>query len=369
MAFQPPQLALLIVLVTVLIVSHIYLFYYDLPKDGQDCHNCRRDSAVNLGKGRFLVDSPDRAKAAIVILARNTDIHDLQKTIPMFEERFNKKFGYPYVFLNDKPFSDKFKEAMRKLGDADMHFGQVPVEHWSYPSWIDQNKAERVREEMKARRVMYGDSLSYRHMCRYNSGFFFRHPLLDSYEYYWRVEPGVEFYCDIDYDPFIYMKNHKKEYGFVIMVPEYIETIPTLWSTMKKFIEKNPQYVHEKNVLKMFTNTEGNYNLCHFWSNFEIGSLNFYRSEGYLKFFEYLDKSGGFFYERWGDAPVHSLAAAMLLPKEKIHYFEDIGYYHPPYYNCPLNPALLLRCTCDPKKSEVINNNCFYRYLELFREQ
>ena len=29
------------------------------------------------------------------------------------------------------------------------------------------------------------------------------------------------------------------------------------------------------------------YNRCHFWSNFEIGSLSLWRSEAYLKFFEY----------------------------------------------------------------------------------
>ena len=55
------------------------------------------------------------------------------------------------------------------------------------------------------------------------------------------------------------------------------------------------------------------YNRCHFWSNFEIGSLALWRSEAYLAYFEYLDKAGGFFYERWGDAPVHSIAAALFL--------------------------------------------------------
>jgi hypothetical protein len=38
---------------------------------------------------------------------------------------------------------------------------------------------------------------------------------------------------------------------------------------------------------------------CHFWSNFEIGRLAFFRSEAYLQFFEHLDQAGGFFYERW----------------------------------------------------------------------
>ena len=73
---------------------------------------------------------------------------------------------------------------------------------------------------------------------------------------------------------------------------------------------------------------EGDYNLCHFWSNFEIADLNFWRGEAYTKYFEYLDQKGGFYYERWGDAPVHSLAAALFLNMDELHWFHDIGYKH-----------------------------------------
>lgn len=54
------------------------------------------------------------------------------------------------------------------------------------------------------------------------------------------------------------------------------------------------------------------------WSNFEIGDLDLWRGEGYSKFFEYLDSKGGFYYERWGDAPVHSIGAALFAKKDQI---------------------------------------------------
>ena len=63
----------------------------------------------------------------------------------------------------------------------------VPHEHWSIPNWIDEEKAKRAREDMEARQIIYGGSLSYRHMCRFQSGFFFRHELLKDYDWYWRV--------------------------------------------------------------------------------------------------------------------------------------------------------------------------------------
>jgi len=33
--------------------------------------------------------------------------------------------------------------------------------------------------------------VSYHHMCRWNSGFFYKHPFLRNYDFYWRVEPDV----------------------------------------------------------------------------------------------------------------------------------------------------------------------------------
>lgn len=33
------------------------------------------------------------------------------------------------------------------------------------------------------------------------------------------------------------------------------------------------------------------------WSNFEIADMNLWRGEAYTKYFDYLDASGGFYYE------------------------------------------------------------------------
>jgi hypothetical protein len=93
--------------------------------------------------------------------------------------------------------------------------------------------AAEKRLKLEQQGVPYALSESYRHMCRwtehlkchlittlthsilcrFQSGYFFRHPLLDEYEYYWRLEPYVDYYCKIDYDVFKYMKDNKKKYG------------------------------------------------------------------------------------------------------------------------------------------------------------
>ncbi|CAD6582886.1 MAG: alpha 1,2-mannosyltransferase 2.4.1 [Cyphobasidiales sp. Tagirdzhanova-0007] len=307
-----------------------------------------------------------RAKAAFVVLARNSDLWSIMESIRFMEDRFNRKYNYPYVFLNDQPFDETFKKMTSGIISGKVEYGLIPQNQWSkHPSWIDEDKAKDAREAMAKNNVIYGDSVPYREMCRYQSGFFFRHPLLDPYEWYWRIEPNVKYFCDLDYDPFLYMQERGLKYGFTISIYEYIETIPTLWDTVKDFIREFPDLVPERNAMTFLSEDGGEtYNRCHFWSNFEIGSLSLWRSEAYLKFFEYLDRAGGFYYERWGDAPVHSIAAALFLPFEDIHYFYDIAYRHEPFAHCPKGEVHENRCYCDP--GETFNDHwysCTPRFL------
>lgn len=293
-----------------------------------------------------------KVKATFVSLARNSDLNSLLDSIRQVEDRFNNKFHYDWVFLNDEPFDDEFKRVTSAIVSGTTKYGLIPKEHWSYPDWIDQEKAALAREQMVQKKVIYGGSVPYRHMCRYESGFFWRHELLNDYEYYWRVEPDIKIYCDIDYDVFKWMKENNKKYSFTISLPEYVETIPTLWDVTKEFIKDNQQYVAENNLLDWVSDDGGEtYNRCHFWSNFEIASLDVWRSEAYRKYFDHLDKAGGFFYERWGDAPVHSIAVALFLPRDQVHFFGDVGYFHNPFHNCPIDEETRLkkRCVCKPQ--------------------
>ena len=42
--------------------------------------------------------------------ARNSDINGIMFSMKQLEDRFNKKFQYDYVFLNEQPFDQSFKE-------------------------------------------------------------------------------------------------------------------------------------------------------------------------------------------------------------------------------------------------------------------
>jgi len=326
------------------------------------------DTAVYTG-GSTSASGVRKANAAIVMLARNGDLSGVISSMKQQEDRFNKKFNYPYVFLNEEPFSAEFKKRVTALTDAPIEFGLIPKEEWFQPQWIDEAKATEARKDMEKNNVIYGGSVPYRNMCRYNSGFFYRHELLKKYKYYWRVEPDVKFFCDLDYDPFLVMQDEKKVYGFTISLYEYEATIPTLWSAVKEFIKEYPDLVSPENAMAFISDDGGeSYNRCHFWSNFEIGDLDLWRSEPYMKFFEFLDSKGGFYYERWGDAPVHSIGAALFAKKDQLKFFNDIGYRHEPFQHCPQGDAHSKgKCWCDPNQNfDREWYSCLNRFDKMF---
>ncbi|KAJ9119591.1 hypothetical protein QFC22_003300 [Naganishia vaughanmartiniae] len=282
---------------------------------------------VILGERRF-IHPPASSQTATddrFITVRNSELWQIVDSMRQLEDRFNWWANYDYVFLNDEPFEEKFKTYTRKITRAHCEYGLIEPSQWKQPDWIDEEKARVARE------------------------YFFRHPLLAEYDYYWRVEPDVKFFCDLDYDPFLFMMDNKKIYGWDISIYEFDQTIPTLWDAVKDFTRQHPEYVAEDNLMEFISGDGGeSYNLCHFWSNFEIADLNFWRSDAYMDFYTHLEKTGGFWYERWGDAPVHSIAAALFLPKSAVHYFKDIGYKHSSFHP---HLSLLPHCSIVPKAS------------------
>ncbi|KAF1358973.1 nucleotide-diphospho-sugar transferase [Lizonia empirigonia] len=156
-------------------------------------------------------DAVTRANATLMMLARNSDIDDAVASVRNVQRQFNKQYGYPWVFLNNEPWSQEFITKMRaEGGGVDMLFDTIPASMWGYPEWIDEKRAQKDMDNMQRQRIMYAEVESYHHMCRFQSGFLYDHPALQPYKWYWRVEPDISFTCAIMYDPFVEMTKHGK---------------------------------------------------------------------------------------------------------------------------------------------------------------
>ena len=90
--------------------------------------------------------------------------------------------------------------------------------------------------------------------------------------------------------------------GFTLTMREDPGSIENLWGDTRYFMEQHPEHILPSNetIMPWITDSEKvDYNMCHLWSNFEIVKSDFLRSKAYQEYFEYLDRKGGFFYERF----------------------------------------------------------------------
>lgn len=262
-------------------------------------------------------------KATIVSLVRNSELQGIAHSIKLFEEKFNSKFRYPYTFLNEQPFSQRFMDSIRELTDAEVIFVQIPSHLWRKPNEIYSQREQEGINFLKESGVVYADQESYHNMCRFCSLNFYKVPEMDKYQYYWRIEPDVEFFSDINYDLFKYLAGTKKVYGFTVALYDNAHSVRTLFPETINFLNTgdNYKYLHSNYVFQFVTENRQNpdlnkiacgYSTCHFWSNFEIANIYFFRGEAYSKWIEHLENTSKFYYERWGDAPVHSLGLSLF---------------------------------------------------------
>ena len=300
---------------------------------------------------------------AIYILVRNYELDSLCKSILNFLSRVPHPY-FDFIIMNDKPFDPFFINQITKFiinsnnpttkkwaeRLITVKFGLIkaeiwdPLEHKEDYTTIPMSVIESRWEQQEEQGILYGGSRSYRNMCRFQSMNFYNHPSLYGYKYTMRMEPGVEYLCN--FDPFGELREGVK-YAFTLSLVEYPETIPSLFTTYLTY--KRDEYYRNRELFEFINDGIGGYNLCHFWTNFEVISLDWVRSEEYNKFMEHFDKTAGFYMERWGDAPLRTLAVVELLTIDEVQWL-DIGYLHPPFVSCPgdLKTRTERQCTCEP---------------------
>ncbi|KAI9290849.1 glycosyl transferase, partial [Neoconidiobolus thromboides FSU 785] len=112
------------------------------------------------------VTTSEQANGCFVVLMRNSDVQDFRKTMQQLEDRFNKNFNYPYVFLNEVPFTEEVKTYLKAQTKAKVEFGLIPKEHWEIPRFLNESAVLKSLKEQEKQQVPYAGKLSYHHMCR-----------------------------------------------------------------------------------------------------------------------------------------------------------------------------------------------------------
>lgn len=165
-----------------------------------------------------------------------------------------------------------------------------------------------------------GFNMGYRHMCRWFSGEMYRHPAFDPYKFYLRLDTDSFIRSKLTYNIFDWMELEDNDYGFIEQAIQIdnSKVVEGLWDKAKETL--NPELVSKIPNGKMF------------YTNFELGKIERFRKDDYMNFFDSLDKSGGFYTKRWGDAPIKYLGITCLFNLEKISPVFGFIYQHGAVY-------------------------------------
>ena len=155
-----------------------------------------------------------------------------------------------------------------------------------------------------------GFPMGYRHMCRFFSGQMYEFDILKQYDYYLRLDTDSYIITKIPYDIFELAKQKEIYYGFIKIEDDNPKVVEGLWETVN---EKYPNDL-PKGLM--------------FYTNFELGKVSWFLTSEYMNFYNYLDKTGGIYTKRWGDAPIKFLGISLLMDQRNISQIGGFVYNH-----------------------------------------
>ena len=248
----------------------------------------------------------DKPKAAIFYLAELSRVKTLIKSLKSLDTFFNDKFHYPVIIFHEADMVHKLHKV-RSSSSSNIFFQEVD---FSIPESLTMPIPFKIP---------CTKPIGYRHMCRFNSKGVYEQPIMWGIDYYWRLDDDSLVLGNITYDVFKYMRDNHLLYGYNFLTKDSTPCVADLWKGTRDFVKK-------KNLKTHFFEEFPEPNM--YYTNFEISAMSIWRDKNYKEYIDHIDRLGGIYIHRWGDAPIKSIAISLFVPKKKLHKFTNIPYKH-----------------------------------------
>ena len=284
----------------------------------------------------FLPPAPPPIKAVIYLLTKKLRMASLIETLRLLHAHHLRDFPYPVaLFHDDLNATDiaHLRASLPQYTPASLTLHKVA---FSLPAHL----AKAGVPEFTA--CAAGTStLGYRHMCSFHTTGAHQALRAAGYadaEYIWRLDDDSFLTAPVGYDLFSLMRRHGKLYGFVNHLYDDPLCVNGLWNATRAFIQQAAQkglinataMADKDSEESFFGRLSESYT---FYNNFEISHVSLWTSPIWRAYMAFIDKSGGIYTQRWGDAPLHTLGVSMLIGLDKLHRFADVAYTHTPFVN------------------------------------
>ena len=255
---------------------------------------------------------PDqKPKAAVYYLVQSRRIDSLVSSLSSLDNYFNNQYNYPVIIFHEDDLLKVHHALIRSKTTSRLFFQRITFE---IPPYL--NRSAIIFD------IPCLSHISYRHMCRFHAKLIYEQPIMAKLQYGWRLDDDSELLQPIGYDVFRWMQERSIQYGYILIHYDSLLCTKGLWDAVESYIKLN-------NIRSQFEWKEP----MIYYNNFELSDLSIWTSPLYKRFIDYIDRLGGIFYHRWGDAPIKSLAVSLFVPENKTHYFLDVAYKHVRFFN------------------------------------
>lgn len=329
--------------------------------------------------------------AAIFILTQNTDVRRtyLKTTLYFLFKHFNAQFKYPVIILHEGDYDHTaqreilmgIRESCRSL----VSFVALDSQDFDIPDHVDRDKMDAC---IATKAVPYWRTARYRLMCRWWMVHMLKYA--KGYDYIMRIDDDSIIEEPVEHDLFEWMAANDLVYSSAMvhvdcgicnmgMKEFFDERFPDKKDTIQKMFQPSeipltaPHFHPFRKLLSVMHGDSiplreklQTWMPIIYYNNFFITKTAFWMQDDVQQTIDAVDRHGGIYYYRWGDAPMQTIIMHLFAKPEQIKramfryskrlqreaFLDDIGMYHsymPPTYD--LTSCVVTDCPPTPNRA------------------
>ncbi|KAL9645269.1 hypothetical protein ABK040_002469 [Willaertia magna] len=304
---------------------------YELPNDSFSDYNPKLHGIPNKEKRKrktlgVYIALTEVRNDGILYKEDNPYRISLFDSINNWKNMFIKKYNYPIVIFHfgnmTERIRNKFIEQVKDVKDCKMYFVQINPDEFSESKFTKQPWVAQETEHNRHNKRYYD-------MSKFLGHDLYKHPIMDNFIYYFRLDDDATFLNPVNYDPFkfMYLNNLLIGYSMLGMPESGDPTRP--WT--HGFIEKTWTYCLKQGILPpeeiRINGNFGTADTIHA-GPFELGKISVYNNPAYEHFLESVNIWEGMATWGWREQFVKTIWVKLYIPRFSTHWFCDFSTHH-----------------------------------------
>ncbi len=250
-------------------------------------------------------------KNCILYLVRTSeeDLVMLNKSLELVRENVLPNNPNVDILLFHEESFQPFKDRVVEIPNIIFQLVNFPTPPADAPEIFPHPLPEQVAKGN------LGFTMGYRHMCHFFAGGMYDYPILQDYKYYMRLDTDSYILSPMP-ALFDQMEEGGYKYGYIkeAIQLDHPAVVEGLWD----FCWRDTHNIPDREM---------------FYNNWEIGEIEWFRTDLYYLFFKRIEATGNIYKKRWGDSVIRRLGVGILMPESQQLAVKGFIYQHGHVYD------------------------------------